>query len=275
MSDYRVDLDAYNGPLDLLLYLIRKDEIDVYDIPIAGVTEQYILYVEVIQRLDPNIAGDFLVMLATLMEIKSRALLPRHLSTDDEQEDFEDPRLELVRQLLAYKSFKDAAHALDLAVQVQALRHARSPADLPKEADEVDLEDVSIWSLMNAFNALLAQTGKHRPVHEVVVDDTPLALHAADIVDSLQRNSDSQLFADIFSGRTKAQMIGLFLALLELIRKRRIRITQDELFGPITIHLVNATPFTEEDLDTTVALPSEENVPDLTATDVSATEPSE
>lgn len=248
MSEYRVDLDAYNGPLDLLLYLIRKDEIEIYDIPIARITEQYIQYVEVIRRLDPNVAGDFLVMLATLMEIKSRALLPRHLATEEEEE-FEDPRLELVRQLLAYKSFKDAAHELDLAVQIQALRFPRRPADLPSESDERDIEDVSIWTLMSAFNALLEETGKAKPLHEVVIDDTPLALHAADMVDSLQRHGDSQLFNDIFAGRSKIEMIGLFLALLELIRKRRIRITQDQLFGPITIHLIDATPFAEEDLE--------------------------
>ncbi len=242
MTEYRVDIEAYNGPLDLLLYLIRKTEIDIYDIPIARVTEQYIKFVEIIQKLDPNIAGDFLVMLASLVEIKSRALLPRHLAEDDDEETFEDPRLELVRQLLAYKAFKDAAQELNLACQVQSLRHPRQPVGLPADAGRIDLEDVSIWSLMNAFHALLEQTGRAKPVHEIIVDDTPVALHAADIVDSLQHNDGSQLFADVFTGRSKIEMIGLFLALLELIRQRRIRITQDELFGPITIHLIDATP---------------------------------
>ncbi|MEE9293862.1 MAG: segregation/condensation protein A [Phycisphaerae bacterium] len=247
MSEYRVELDSYNGPLDLLLFLIRRDEIDIYDIPIARVTEQYIKFIEVIKKLDPNIAGDFLVMLAALMEIKSRALLPRHLATQEDEEDFEDPRLELVRQLLTYKAFKDAAHELNLAGQVQALRYPVQPADLPKQPDELDLEDVSIWALMNAFNALLEQTGRAKPYHEVVIDDTPMALHAADIVDSLERADGSQTFEVIFTGRTRVEMIGLFLALLELIRQRRIRITQDQQFGPITIHLIDAAPIEEPD----------------------------
>ncbi len=247
MSEYRVELDAYNGPLDLLLFLIRKDEIDIYDIPLARVTEQYIQFVALIQQIDPNLVGDFLVMLASLLELKSRALLPRHLAVEGEdEEDFEDPRLELVRQLLAYKAFKDAAQDLGAAAQVQALRFPSAPGDLPKEGDDaVDLEDCNIWALMNAFAGLLEQTGKNRPFHEVVVDDTPISLNAADIVDSLERADGSQLFNEIFRGRNKPQMIGLFLALLELIRQRRVRMTQDQLFGPITLHLIDVTPIDE------------------------------
>ncbi len=248
MNEYRVQVDAYNGPLDLLLYLIRREEVDIYDIPIARVAEQYGRYVEVLQIIDPNIAGDFLVMVATLMEIKSRAMLPRVLAVDDEEESFEDPRLELVRQLLAYKSFKDAARALGTAAEVQALRHPRRPVGPPPEEREreLDLEDVSIWALVHAFGALLEQTGRGTPTHEVVVDDTPLSLHADDIVDSLSRSGGSQLFEAIFTGRSKIEMIGLFLALLELIRRRRIRITQQEQFGPITLHLVEEAPLEED-----------------------------
>lgn len=248
MSQYRVDVDAYNGPLDLLLYLIRTEEVDIYDIPIARIAEQYCGFVEVLQVLDPNIAGDFLVMMATLMELKSRALLPR-VAAVDEEEDFEDPRLELVRQLLAYKTFKDAARQLGTAAEVQALRFPRQPVEPSSEGGEMDLEDVSIWALVNAFGALLEQTGKGKPTHDLF-DDTPLLLHADDIVDSLQRGGGSQHFEFIFTGRTKAEMIGLFLALLEMIRRRRIRITQDRQFGPITIHLIDATPLeqaTEEE----------------------------
>jgi segregation and condensation protein A len=248
MNEYRVQVDAYNGPLDLLLYLIRREEVDIYDIPIARVAEQYGRYVEVLQIIDPNIAGDFLVMMATLMELKSRAMLPRVLAIEDEEEGFEDPRLELVRQLLAYKSFKDAARSLGTAAEVQALRHPRKPVGPPlEERDrELDLEDVSIWALVHAFGALLEQTGRGTPTHEVVVDDTPLSLHADDIVDSLSRSGGSQLFEAIFAGRSKIEMIGLFLALLELIRRRRIRITQQEQFGPITLHLVEEAPMEED-----------------------------
>lgn len=246
MNDYRVDVDSYNGPLDLLLFLIRRQEVSIHDIPIARVAEQYRSFVGVIQLIDPNLAGEFLVMLATLMEVKSAALLPRApASTDEGVDEPLDPRSDLIRQLMAYKSFKDAARRLGTAAEIQALRFPRQPADAPAEPGEVDVEDVSIWTLVNAFSNLLDQIGKTKGFHEVVYDETPLTLHADDIVDSLQREGGSQVFESIFTGRNKAEMIGLFLAMLELIRQRRIRVTQDRSFGPITIHLVDPTPLDE------------------------------
>ncbi len=242
MSEYRVQLDTYDGPLDLMLYLIRRDEIDIYDIPIARVTEQYIHFIELLKVVDPNSVGDFLVMLATLIEIKSRAMLPKHLAEDEEEDEWEDPRMELVRQLLEYKAFKDAANDLGSAAEIHRLRFPRRPV-VPVERGEVDIEDVSVWALMQAFQSLLEQTGKTKPVHEVVYDDTPINLHAIDIVDQLQHAGDNLKFGEIFTGRTKVEMIGLFLALLELIRQHRVRIVLDENNqASITIHLLDTTP---------------------------------
>ena len=237
MGKFRVDLDAYNGPLDLLLFLIRQEEVDVYDIPIARITEQYLDYLKVLEACDPNLAGDFLVMAATLMEIKSRTLLPQ-APADEVEDEFVDPRMELVRQLLEYKRFKDAAHSLGAAAQMQGLRFGRQPVRLDAEPDERDLEEVEIWHLIEAFNRLLEQTGRQAATHDVAYDDTPIALHAADVVDALERAGGSQHFEDIFAGRNKGELIGLFLALLELIRQRRIRAEQDQPFGPIIIHLL-------------------------------------
>ncbi|RME36345.1 MAG: chromosome segregation protein ScpA, partial [Planctomycetota bacterium] len=245
MSEYRVALDVYNGPLDLLLYLIRREEVDIHEIPIATITEQYLRYVELLKEIDPEGVSEFLVMAATLMEIKSRMLLPTP-PPEEAEEDLADPRLELVRQLLAYKKFKDAAYRLDQAAAVQALKHPRAPVVPPKQDDEVELSDIDIWDLFNAFNRLLEQTGKRDAVHRVGIDDTPLALHAEDIVDSLTRAGGSQLFEEIFAGRSRPEMIGLFLAVLELIRQRRIRVTQEEPLGPIWIHLLDPTPLDEE-----------------------------
>jgi segregation and condensation protein A len=129
-EDYRVHLDIYNGPLDLLLYLIRRDEVDIYDIPIVGITEQYLQYVEVVKALDPNLSGEFLVMAATLMEIKTRMLLPVPEMGDEEDDEPFDPRSELVRQLLEYKAFKDAAGNLEDAGHLQAMSHPRRPGKL-------------------------------------------------------------------------------------------------------------------------------------------------
>ncbi len=248
MNEYRVTLDTYNGPLDLLLFLIRREEVDIHDIPIAGITEQYIEYVDVLKQLDPEAAGDFLVLAATLMEIKSRMLLPK-APPEEADEDIADPRLELVRQLLEYKKYKDAARSLEASAAEQALKHARFPVLPPRDTDEIELDNIEIWDLFDAFNRLLEQTGKRQEVHEVTVDDTPMLLHAEDIVDSLERTSWMQKFEDVFTGRTRAEMIGLFLAMLELIRRRCIRVSQDRLFGPILIHLLDASRLGKVDED--------------------------
>ena len=243
MTDYRVKTDVYNGPMDLLLYLIRRDEIDIYDIPIACITEQYCRYVEMLRVIDPNLAGDFLVLAAMLMEIKSRMLLPRPVAEDGEPDDLSDPRLELVRQLLEYKKFKDASFELGDAAALQAARWPRVPMRIARsDASEVDLEDVQLWDLVAAFNKLMAAVGAGAVTHDVLFDDTPIALHAADILDRLQREGGELDFVQIFLGRTKVEMIGLFLALLELMRQQRVRITQASIFAPIRITLISAEP---------------------------------
>ena len=254
MSGYSVALDVYNGPLDLLLFLIRREEIDIYDIPISRITEQYVQYVDVLRHVDPEIVSEFLVLAATLMEIKSRMLLP-HPPAEEGDDEMLYPRLELVRQLLEYKKYKDVARSLEDAAHEQAQRHTRHPVLPAHPEDEVELENLEIWDLFDAFNRLLEETGRRGAVHEVAVDDTPIALHGEDILDSIDRAGGTQEFESIFSGRNRAEMIGLFLALLELIRQRRIRVSQDRSFGPILIRLLDRAPFNEipeaEDKDTT------------------------
>lgn len=234
MTEYKVQLDVYSGPLDLLLFLIRRNEIDIYDIPVAKITEQYLQYVELLRKLDPEAVSEFLVLAATLLEIKSRTLLPRP-PVDEGEATLVDPRAELVRQLLEYKDFKDAAMSLESAADERARQHARVAVLPPRDESEIELDNVDIWDLFEAFNRLLEQTGKTGPYHEVGVDDTPLALHAADILDSLDRAGGSQNFDEVFRGRTRAEMIGLFLALLELVRQKRVRAVQDRPFAAIQL----------------------------------------
>ncbi len=241
MTDYKVALDVYNGPMDLLLFLIRREEIDISNIPIAHITKQYLAYVELLAKLDPETVSEFLVLAATLTEIKSRMLLPRPPAEEGDDE-ITDPRLELIHQLLQYKTFKDAARSLEDSADLHGQKHPRSPALPPAAKDEIEIDDLEIWDLFDAFSNLLEQTGKARPVHKVEVDDTPLLLHAEDIVDSIERAGGSQCFNDIFAHRSRAEMIGLFLALLELIRQHRVRVSQDEPGGPILIHLLSAEP---------------------------------
>ena len=240
MAEYRVNLAIYNGPLDLLLYLIRRDEVDIYDIPVARITEQYVQYVELLKQLDPNLAGEFLVMAATLLEIKTRMLLPTAPPEEGGAEGLEiDPRAELVRQLLEYKAFKDAAGDLRDAAAARALKVPRRPArpDDEEEDAPIDLEDAQVWDLLDAFSRLMAAIGADQATHEVIYDDTPIELHQADILDRIEREGPLT-FRRIFEGRTdRGQIVGLFLALLELVRTHRIRARQDSNFGEIHIHL--------------------------------------
>jgi segregation and condensation protein A len=242
-DDYRVQLDIYNGPLDLLLYLIRREEVDVYDIPIARITEQYVGYVDMLQQIDPNVAGEFLVLAAMLMEIKSRLLLPR--PPVENQEEFEDPRMELVRQLLEYKKFKDAANQLQAAAEQRSSRFHRHPPEVQSETDpQIELESLHVWDLVEAFRDVMAKTGR-LVGHEVLYDDTPISLHATDIVDRLGRAGGSMVFGEVFEGRNRSECIGLFLALLELVRQRKIRADQETPASPIYVHLLDASPIDE------------------------------
>lgn len=243
MGEYRVDLDVYSGPLDLLLYLIRREELDIHDIPITHITEQYIQYVDVLKMLDPDLAGEFLVMAASLMEIKTRMLLPTPPPEEGGEDGLQiDPRAELVRQLLEYKEFKDAASDLTEAAAEQAMKFPRSPAKPGlEEYGQVDLEDVQIWDLLSAFSRLMEAIGHNITQHDVIYDDTPIELHATDILDRLSREGP-MTFCSIFAGLTnRSEILGLFLALLELTRREQIVIAQESNFGEIHLE-VNPNP---------------------------------
>jgi segregation and condensation protein A len=232
MTDqYRVQLDVFTGPLDLLLYLIRRDELDIQDIPIARVTEQYLEYVKLLEVLDPNAAGDFLVMASTLVELKSRALLPTPpLEAEDDEL---DPRTVLVRQLLEYKRFKDAAQALGSAAEERQKRFARQPADLPKELEGLELEEAQVWDLLSAFGQVMSAIGQGPGLHEVTYDDTPFEEYEALILDRLDYRGPIE-FHSLFADRSnRAEIVGLFLVVLELLRRQRVRAEQDRLHGTI------------------------------------------
>ena len=244
--EYRVELDVYHGPLDLLLYLLKRDELDIYDIPIARITDSYLGYVNMLRHLqgdglDINLAGEFLVMAATLMEIKSAMLLPRPPAEEGHEQssavqDLTDPRTELIQKLLEYKKFRDTAMLLEQKQAEHELRFPRYPAKRPAEGDPnepppVDLEEIQVWDLLSAFDRLIKEVGpnlKRSRFHEVTYDDTPIDLHATDIEDRLKREGKLTLRA-LFAGRkSRSEMVGVFLALLELIRQKKILVHQPE-----------------------------------------------
>ena len=245
MTEYRVNLDIFAGPLDLLLYLVRREEVDIYDIPIARITDQYVQYIEMLKRLDIDLAAAFLVMAATLMEIKSAMLLPQP-QLDQADEDAIDPRAELIRQLLEYKRFKDAANLLEDSAEARKERFTRPDsliADLKSDQqDELDIDQLSIWTLLEAFDAIMQATG-HMADYDHIKDDTPIDLHQIEILHRLQTEGATTL-EDIFQGRTnRLIMVGLFLALLELIRSHLIWAEQpQQLGGPIYIRSLTDEP---------------------------------
>jgi len=248
-EEYRVNLDNYSGPMDLLLYLIRREEVDIHDVPLAKIIDQYLQYVEMLQELDPNAAGEFLVLAATLMEIKTRMLLPTPEAVEGGDGEIGiDPRAELIRQLLEYKAFKDASVELRGLVERQAMKFPRRPAKLDDpDGPEIDLEDVQVWDLFDAFGRVMESIGQRADRHEVIYDDTPVELHAADILDLLQREGPLT-FTRIFEGRTvRSEIVGLFTAMLELVRQRQIFASQEDNFRDIHIHL-NPNPPTPEEL---------------------------
>ena len=240
MSAYRVNLDIFAGPLDLLLYLVRKDEMDIYEIRISQITEQYIHYIEMLKSLDIDLAGDFLVMAATLMQIKSAMLLPKAETDQLDSDDLVDGRAELIRQLLEYKKFKDAANLLSAAAEEQKQRFAR-PGSLveqlkPNSEPAIDIEEISVWNLLEAFDSIMTATGGVSLDVSHITDDTPIDLYQIEILHRLQ-SEGTMRFERIFeSGNNRVVMIGLFLALLELIREKLVRVKQRSSSGPLQLY---------------------------------------
>ena len=236
MSEYRINLDIFSGPLDLLLYLVRREEVDIYDIPIARITEEYIHYVEVIKMLDVELAGEFLVMAATLMEIKSAMLLPADEFGALADETSTDPRAELIRQLLEYKKFKDAANLLKISAENQEQKFPRSDNIIvglkPDAEPELDIDQLSIWDLLGAFDSMMKATGGMMDISHIS-DDTPIDLYQIEILHRLQTEG-AMSFARIFEDKkNKMVMIGLFLAILELVRERLVTAEQAKPSMPI------------------------------------------
>jgi segregation and condensation protein A len=243
-NEYRVELPIYRGPLDLLLYLVKKHEVDILDIPIATVVTSYLRYLEVIQLIDVDAVGDFLVMASTLMEIKSRMMLPapkENESDDPSSEDSRiDPRAELVKQLVAYRRYREAADDLQRLAAAQASRWPRGYHEKPPgliDPKQQPLEQVELWDLVSAFDRLMRATLSNQG-EAISVDDTPQQVHMAQLLDLLRSASGPVAFENCFQPpHTKGRLIGLFLALLELIKLREAAVEQEEPFAAIYVSL--------------------------------------
>ena len=240
---YSVALEAFHGPLDLLLHLVKRSEVDVLDIPIAAIADQFLDYLNVMQSLDMDLAGDFVVMAATLMEIKSRMLLPA--GAIEEEEAADDPRRELVKQLLEYRRFKDAAAALEACVERQGERSARHDLPDPGVHHDPTVKPVELWDLVSAFARLMRETQSLQPT-TIAVDDTPQYVYEAQIKERVL--SEGRIaFTSVFTPPFwKARLIGIFLAILELIRNHGIGLEQLEEGGEIWLVVSAFVPTSTE-----------------------------
>ncbi len=236
-DDYKVELEVFEGPLDLLLYLIKRDEVDIYDIPIERITTQYMSYLDVMRMLDLNIAGEFIVMAATLMMIKSRMLLPVEEREEEEEEDEDDPRWALVRQLVEYKKFKDIAGQLQEREYYQENVFefgGKSSVILEPDDPGLVMQDVSLFDLLSAFNDVL----KNAPPEQIgeIEGDRFTVADKIDFVLSRIRKRGGMLFTTLFRpNASRNEIICTFLALLELLRLHQIRAEQEGHFGDIVI----------------------------------------
>ena len=227
---YTVALDTFHGPLDLLLYLVKRNEVDVFDIPVARLADQFLDYVRHVGEIDVEFAGEFLVMAATLMEIKSRLLLPADDAAPDEEQP--DPRRELVKQLLEYRKFKDAATALEERAESQGTRVPRLEPPEPAAPSGPAVKPVELWDLVSAFARLMRETQSLQPA-TILVDDTPQYVHEGQIRDRVRAEGRVPFRAVFTPPFSKGRLIGIFLAVLELVRHHGIGLEQGETEGDI------------------------------------------
>jgi segregation and condensation protein A len=231
----QIHLPVFEGPLDLLLYLIRRERVDIHDIPIAPITRQYMEYLDVMRELNLDVAGEFMVMAATLIHIKSKMLVPIEPTEAQGEDETEDPRAELVRRLLEFQRYKEAAGILHQQAQIRAATWTRPDAALPRfdDAGEEMLE-AGLFDLIAAFKELLDRR-KTLLAHEVEHEGKSIEQRIEEVL-ALIKEGESIEFLELFrSQETKGDMILTFLALLELIRLKQVKVYQRSLFGPIRV----------------------------------------
>ena len=231
---YRVKLDVFEGPLDLLLHLAKKNEVELSNIPVATITDQYLAYLDLMQQLDLDVAGEYLVMAATLLHLKSRTLLPGDDVNDEEEG--EDPRAELARQLLEYQRFKEAADLLNRRDWLDRDVFVRVPLQDETDTEAEVLYDVSLGDLLDALQEILKRAAPE-VVHEVILEQVSLRERLCFVLDTLRERGEVK-FSELFPVEvTRLQILVTFLAILELVRMRMLALRQAEFFGPIIMNL--------------------------------------
>lgn len=246
MMEYNVKVDVFEGPLDLLLHLINKLEIDIYDIPMTEITEQYMMYIHTMQELQLDVASEYLVMAATLLAIKSKMLLPKHEDEllDEEliDEYEEDPREELVERLLEYRRYKEAANELKEKEQDRSLYFTKPPSDLSEYAEEIKSErldlNVTIYDMLGAFHKLLRRKRLQKPLNtKIARQEISIETRMEEILNELKNTNGEINFYHLFPKPIRSHIVVTFLAILELMKRNDIFVKQEDNFGDIWISL--------------------------------------
>lgn len=243
---YNVKIDAFEGPLDLLLHLIHRLEIDIYDIPVAEITEQYLSYIHTMQELQLDVASEYLVMAATLLAIKSKMLLPKHeeeLLFEEHSFEEENPMDELVEKLVEYRKYKEAAVELKEMEQERGLIFTKPPSDLSDYAKEMSSEktelNVSLYDMLGAFQKLLRRQKLQKPVStKISRQEIPIEKRMTEILDDLRKIEGRKSFNELFPTADREFLVVTFLAVLELIKRREIYLEQEENFAEIFLTAV-------------------------------------
>lgn len=235
MAEYKVQFEVFEGPLDLLLYLVKKEEVDIYEVNLTRIATQFIEYIEVMRQLDLEVAGEFLVMASTLMYIKSRELLPVDQQVATEEEEEEDPRWELIRQLVEYKKFKDAAACLQTLEDQRERSYPRLPAPPDLAAPPSFRPEVSLFDLIHAVSEILHRVQEREGPRDIFEDQWSVS-QKIDYLQKLLAEQPRLRFTELFAQTTsRSEVVATFLALLELIRLRRLLAVQEKEFGEIEI----------------------------------------
>lgn len=241
MNDYKVKLEIFEGPLDLLLYLVKKAEVDIYHIPIVQITDQYLKYLELLEILDLDIAGEFLWMASNLIYMKSKMLLPPEERPVEEEEDELDPHQELIRQLLEYKKFKEVAENLEV---LEEERKQYFPREASLEIDPLDLgldlKPVNLFDLLSAFSEVLQKIGVRESLKKIFEEEVSVE-KKIEMIEKMTAVAGSFAFQELFrESSSRMEIIATFLALLELIRLKKLKVLQSENFGNILIQRIVA-----------------------------------
>jgi segregation and condensation protein A len=234
-SDYKVQLEIFEGPLDLLLYLIKKDEIDIYDVSLERITRQYLDYIDTFKMLNIELASEFIVMAANLMYIKSRELLPKDVQPPDEEAEEDDPRWELIRQLVEYKKFKEAAGFLGIQEMKVDELFVTTPEMPDLEAPVVSMGQVGIFDLIRAFQRVLKRFENTDDFREIVNDRFTVADKIEELLNVVPVGGRVRFESLFSSASSRGEVIITFLAMLELIKLNHLQVEQEQLLGEIVI----------------------------------------